>query len=65
MLFAKKIVYIFPFNWDKLIKKWPYFSLKWPYKVGVAVMSLRDNKMAVLRQLSLESEKTELNSSAL
>ncbi len=32
------------------------FLLKWPYKVKVVVMSLRDNKMMVLRLLGLEFE---------
>src|SRR5690348_9990038 len=32
------------------------FWLKWPYKIKAAIMSLRDNKMIVLRQLGLESE---------
>ena len=32
------------------------FKLEWPYKTKVAVMSLRDNKMIVLRLLGLEFE---------
>lgn len=35
--------------------------LKWPYqKIKVALMSLRDNKMAILRQLGVESEPINL-----
>lgn len=37
-----------------LVLEWPY------YRIKVAVMSLRDNKMAVLRQLGLESEPISL-----
>ena len=33
-------------------------ALKWPYnRIRVAAMSLRDNKMAILRQLGLESDR--------
>jgi prophage maintenance system killer protein len=32
------------------------FRLKWPYKIKVAVMTLRDNKMMILRLLGLEFE---------
>ncbi len=36
------------------------FLLKWPYKKRLIVMSLRDNKMKVLRQLGLEYEPVSL-----
>jgi len=36
------------------------FKIKWPYKTKVTIMSLRDNKMMVLRLLGLEFEPISL-----
>lgn len=40
----------------RIYSKLAVFIVNWPYKVRGALMSVRDNKMAVLRQLGLESE---------
>lgn len=49
-------------NTAKNLEKMAVFDIKWPYKnKKVAVMSLRDNKMMVLRLLGLEFEPISLH----